>query len=177
MNMKFILTLAALLLLPFSAQAQTFVTKEKANEYFSNCAAAKSGQQAFVGNGQNIMCACQAARLTQFFYMEDMVAMGNPDPNIARPAYNKMLTEIYAPCMGEPTRAFHFNECMASGKVSQATCACASEALARHMELSGSNIFKQILAQDPNATDPNAILFGSPEFQQLAGQKTIGCLK
>lgn len=163
------------------ASAQTLVPKETANQYFANCVSAPSSG-IMSQQGQQMLCACTAARLTQFFSMEDMQAMMGTDPALARPAYNRMIVNVYAPCMDVPTREYHYKACMENpntaklGRHPEGLCSCAADALAQHMKFHGSEIFSKILSRDPNITDPAAALFDDPEFQTLAQQKTIGCL-
>lgn len=171
----------ASLLISTSAHAQTPVTKESANTYYNSCVN-QPPSMPFMGNGQQLMCACQAARMTQFFTMEDMRAMMAKDPAVARPAYNKMILHVYAPCMGEPTRAYHYNSCMSNPQITslgnpEGLCLCAANALADYMMLNGTNLLAGVLARDPNVTDPNAALFNDPSFQTLAVKKTTECLK
>src|SRR5690606_25980766 len=109
--MRLLALLLTLCLTSFAAQAQTQVSKETANEYFNNCVKAASPQQPVSVQTQEMLCACTAARLTQFFSMEDMKTMTGPDPSAARIAYNKMIIDIYAPCMEEPTREYYTGVC------------------------------------------------------------------
>lgn len=130
-----------------------------------------------------MLCACTAARLTQFFTMEDMQEMMSSDPSIARPAYNKMTVNIYAPCMEEPVREYHYNSCIANpdvsrlGRNAENICRCAADEMAHYMKNYGSSLFARILDENPEAIDPNQALFNDPSFQKVAAQKTMGCLK
>jgi len=179
--MRFFILLAICLLSSSLVMAQTPVSKETANTYYENCIK-QPANIPFMGNGQQLMCACQAARMTQFFSMEDMRAMTGNNPATARPAYNKMILQVYAPCMGEPTRAFHYKSCMSNPQINtlgnpEGLCLCAANNLADHMMLNGTNLLAPILARDPNIVDPNTALFNDPSFQTLAVKKTTECLK
>ncbi len=179
--MKYIALLLVLLLASFPTRAQTLVPKETANAYFENCI--KAPPTTMSERGQQMLCACTAARLTQFFTLEDMQAMSSNQTAIARPAFNRMLINVYAPCMEEPTREYHYKSCIENpqtamlGKHPDGLCSCAANALATHMRFHGSEIFTQILAREPMITDPAAALFEDPEFQTLAQQKVMDCLK
>lgn len=180
--MKYLLLLLTVFLLPAAAKAQTPVSKETANTYFQSCVKQTTANQSFSQQGQQMLCACTAARLTQFFTMEDWQNMMKDDPAVARPAYNKMLIDIYAPCMGEPAREYHYQSCISSPdivKLGNPTkiCQCAAEQIAVYMQGNGSNLFQRLLSRNPNATDPNALLFGDSEFQRIATEKTMKCLK
>ena len=186
--MKFLTLLAIILLVPLSAQAQaqnfTPVSKEMANKYFNNCvqSSAKT-EQRFSPQAQQMLCACTAARMTQFFSMEDMQTMANTsDPN-ARVALNKMIINIYAPCMKEPMREYHYAQCISNPQTSQLTgnpqkmCACAADQLGIQMEVYGSQMFEKILSRNPTIEDPMSAVYSDPEFQTLAQNKALGCLK
>ena len=131
-----------------------------------------------------MMCACIAARLTQFFTMEDMVTMTNnqADPTAQRGAFNKMLISIYAPCMEEPTREYHFNACISNPQTAQygdpqTICRCMSDQVATHMQVNGPRVFQEIIARNPNITDPMAELTNDPSFQTFAQSKLLACLR
>ncbi len=179
--MKFFAIFLGLFLIAFPAAAQTNVSKEDANKYFASCIGQQPSQQ-LSKDSQNMLCACTAARLTQFFTMSDMQAMMNTNPAIARPAYNKMMVDIYAPCMETPTREFHYNACITNPQTSsygnpQQICACMADAVANHMKVNGPAVFRDLLTANPNLTDPMAALTDDPSFQNFAQSKLLGCLK
>lgn len=181
--MKFLYLLLVFLLVPFAASAQTTVSKEAANAYFTNCIAQKS-EQSLSPQAQNMLCACTAARMTQFFSMEDMATMTNPqsEPSAQRGAFNKMLIYIYAPCMEEPTREFHYNACMANPQTAQygdpaKICRCMADEIATHIKINGSSVFEELIARNPNINDPMAALTDDPSFQTFAQSKLLGCLR
>lgn len=179
--MKFCALVFAFILFSVPAMAFTPVTKEKANTYYQSCVSQAPTQQ-FLGNGQEMMCACQAARMTQFFSMEDMNAMMSQDPAIARPAYNKMMVDVYAPCMEEPTRAYHYNACISNPQTArlgnpQKLCTCMSDFVGKHMATNGSLMFSEILAKDPNNMDPMTTVFEDPKFRSYTQSKLIACVR
>jgi hypothetical protein len=180
--MKLFILLSLFLLVPFTANAFTPVSKETANVYFANCTAQRS-EQVISKNAQDMLCACTAARLSQFFSMEDMATMTDPksEPTAQRGAFNKMLINIYAPCMEEPTREFHYNACITNPQTSQygepaKICRCMADAVAAHIQVHGPTIFEQLVARNPNITDPMAALTDDPSFQTFAQSKLLGCL-
>jgi hypothetical protein len=181
--MKFFIFLSLLLLVPFTANAYTPVTKETANVYFKNCTAQTAEQKMSV-QAQNMLCACTAARLTQFFSMEDMATMTNPqsEPAAQRGAFNKMLINIYSPCMEEPTREFHYNACISNPQTSQygepaKICRCMADAVAAHIQVHGPTVFEELVARNPNIVDPMAALTNDPSFQTFAQSKLLACLQ
>lgn len=175
-----------MILTPISVGAQGFtpVPKEMANKYFTHCVQSSAQtEQRFSPQAQQMFCACTAARMTQFFSVEDMQTMTNTsDPN-SRLAFNKMLVNIYAPCMKEPMREYHYVQCMANPQTGQLTtdpqklCACAADQLGIQMEVYGSQMFEKILQRNPMIEDPMSAIYSDPEFQTLAQRKALGCLK
>lgn len=168
--------------LPFTAQAQTPVSKETANQYFDNCVKSASPQQPISTQTQEMLCACTAARLTQFFTMEDMKTMTGSEPTSARAAYNKMMVNIYAPCMEEPTREYYRNVCISNPDTArygdpQKICPCMADKIAIHMATNGPRVFAEILSANPNITDPMAALLGDPKFETFAQSQLLSCLK
>lgn len=179
--MKHLFALFLLMILPVVAQAQTPVSKETANTYFTNCVKQPPMEQ-FTQEGQNMFCACTAARMTQFYTMEDMAAATGTDPVTARPAYNKMIALIYAPCMEIPVREHYYNTCMnnpdsARYRDRKGTCFCLGNTMGTHFKLRGEELFTQILTYNPNITDPMAAALTDPSVQTLAQEKLLSCLK
>lgn len=179
----FALILLALLVPLSTLRAQTPVSTETANAYFTNCVAQKS-EQAFSSQAQDMLCACTAARMTQFFSMEDMATMTNPqsEPAAQRGAFNKMLINIYAPCMEEPTREFHYNACITNPQTAQygdpaKICRCMADSVAAHIKVHGPSVFEELVARNPNITDPMSALTEDPSFQTFAQSKLLACLK
>lgn len=173
--MKYIVYML-MLLVPSMAQAQTSVSKETANSYFENCVKASAPSQTMSQEGHEMLCACTAARLTQFFSMEDWTAMMSQDPAIARPAYNKMTINIYAPCMAEPTRERYAARCAKTSGMNQQICTCTAEKIAFHLQYYGSSIFTNILAQNPNVTDPWAALEEDAGYNSFIEKAARECI-
>lgn len=182
--MKNIAIILLVLLLPAAAQAQTPVSKDQANAYYANCVenAAKT-EQRFSPQSQQEFCACTAARLTQYFYIEDMQIMTSQTHPNARKALNKMIVNVYAPCMEGPTREYHYAQCIENPQTASISgnpdqlCACAADAIGQHLRTHGARLFQDILAKDPNIVDPMSALYGDKEFQSFAQQRLMSCLK
>lgn len=180
--MKYLILLA-LIFAPTIASAQqagfTPVPKDKANAYFQSCVAQPAQQ--FSADSQKIFCACTAARMTQFYSMEDMQNSMNPDPNIARPAYNKMITEIYAPCMETPSYEYYYKACISNPDTPkygdpQRVCQCLAGKVAAHLKYSGPKVFAELLQRNPNLTDPMAALESDPSFMNFAQDRLLSCV-
>lgn len=178
--MRLLILLFSVFWLPLSALAQTPVSKETANAYFGNCVKQQDSQ--FSPNAQKMFCACTAARMTQFFSMEDMKAMTGQN-EAARFALNKMIINIYAPCMEEPTREYHYKACMTNPNTARlvgdpdSLCRCSSHAIAQYVQNHGPRLFQELLLREPAMEDPMQALYNDPKFQTFAQSKLMGCLK
>jgi hypothetical protein len=175
-----------LLVVATPSWAQTPISKETSNTYFSNCIKASHNQpqpQQLSQESQNMLCACTAARLTTNFTMEDMQTMTGQDPVAARLAYNKMLVDIYAPCMETPSYDYYYATCLQNpetqkyGNDVKSICKCLGGTMALHLRNNGSEVFRRLLQTNPNMTDPMAALTSDPEFKIFASQKLTSCLK
>ncbi len=183
----FLITVLTILSLPIFAFAQTPVSKETANTYFANCVAAaqssaNAGPQSLSPQSQTMLCACTAARMTTNFSMEDMQTMTGNDPVQARTAYNKMLVNVYAPCMETPSYDYYYNTCMQNPQTAQygdrqSICQCLGGTMALHLRQNGAQVFGDLLQKNPNLTDPMGALTSDPAFQSFAMQKLTACLK
>lgn len=183
--MKYLFLIAISLLVPFAAQAQTAITSEQANNYYANCVTqAAQSEQRFSKQAQELFCACTSARLSQgVFSLEDMKAMTDTNNPNARQSMNKMIVNVYAPCMDEPTREYHYNTCVANPQVDrlggnkEQLCRCASDQIAAHLRTNGAKQFQDILARDPNIADPMQALYDDQGFQTFAQSRLLGCLR
>lgn len=174
--MKKYLLIALLIFISSAAQAQTLVSKETANSYYSNCIKAAPAQ-GFSQTGQQMLCACTAARLTQFFTMEDWKIMNAADPAIARPAHNKMMINVYAPCMGEPVRERYYNRCIGTQGRQQQLCTCTADKLSVYVQYHGPRLLTEILGQAPHMQDPWSAIENYPEFNAYIDMAAQECLK
>lgn len=180
--MKHLYLVLLLLLVPAgTASAQTPITPEMGNAYFGNCMKQPSSQP-MSQQSQQALCACTAAHMTQFFTREEVQAMGNPNPAIARPAYNKMMITVYAPCMEAPTYEHYYNTCINNPETAKLgdpdkICPCMAGQIASHMKANSSAVFARLLQNNPNMMDPMAGLLADKEFNDFAQSNLVACVK
>jgi len=177
---KLILTLTLLLIgVPTMGYAQTPVSTEMANQYFANCK--MNTDPRFSSETQEMFCACTAVKMTEAFSVEDMQTMGQQN-QAGRDATNKLIINIYAPCIQYPARAYHYNTCVqnpqtkALTKNAEGLCQCAADNVAGYLQSNSQRMFQQILAQNPNVADPMQALYDDKGFQKLAKSKLMSCL-
>lgn len=169
------------LLLTFTLPAYaTPVSKDMANAYYQNCMAKQD--PSFSQESQGFLCACTAAKMMDNLSIEDMQMMGRQDQS-GRDALNKMIINVYAPCMEHPAREYHYNQCISNPQTAQlsgnpqALCGCMADQIAAHLRTNAQDVFTGILARNPNITDPMQALYDDPEFQQFARSKLLGCVR
>jgi len=174
--MRYLFILVLALLIPPSAQAQN-VSKSVANSYYNNCLAQEGPVSA---QTQELLCACTAAQMQQSMTVEDIKAM-NQNNQTGRNALNKMLINVYAPCMEYPAKEHYMNVCLSNPDTQrlsnnpQALCNCMSTEVANYLKANARTVFEEILDRNPNVTDPMQALTNDPQFTQFAQAKLIGC--
>ena len=97
------------------------------------------------------------------------------DPN-ARVAMNKMIINIYAPCMETPARDKYQSICAQNPQVNQNVCKCTANKIGMHMQQNGSQIFADILANNPTIEDPWAMLEKDPQFEAFKESAAKSCI-
>jgi len=177
--MRFIVATAAFLILSPSAMAQTPVTQEMANSYYQNCMVQNAPGMTNESKGQ--MCTCTSTRMMQAMSVEDIKNMRRNDQT-GRLVLNKMLVQVYAPCIEYPARDHYYNTCIANpetaklSKAPQALCNCLATQVSGYLKANGPRIFGEILRKNPNVTDPMSALTSDARFQKFAQEKMVGCV-
>lgn len=178
---KSILGILVLLIFGFAFPAQaTPVSKEMANQYYSNCLQQPSNGMS--EQTKQYMCACTAAKMQQGMTVEDIKTMAQQS-QAGRNATNKMIISVYAPCIEYPARDHYYTTCMtnpqtkALSKNPQGLCACLGNQVATYLKQNAQKEFTRILSKTPNITDPMAALTGDSKFTQFAQSKLTACVK
>lgn len=182
--MKYALTLLSFIIIgagfALPASAQTKVSPEIANKYFENCKSQSDPR--FSAASQEMFCACTAAKMVENYSQEDMQASGRQD-EAGRMATNKLIINVYGPCIQYPAREYHYNTCVQNPKTKilggnvKDICACTAEKVAGHLQQNASRLFSQILATNPNVLDPMQALYDDENFQQKVQSQLMSCLK
>lgn len=176
--MKYLFSVLAVLLLISPTAHATSVDKETANTYYENCSTQSDPR--FSADTQKLFCACTAVKLMENYTIEDMQATTRQDAS-ARDATNKMITEVYAPCIRYPAKEYHFQTCANDPKTKllgnpQKICACSAEKVAEHLQENAQSMLSSILRRDPNIMDPMQALYDDKSFQRVIQSKVMGCV-
>lgn len=168
-------------LLAHPSQAQTPITKDAANAYYKNCKAQNDPR--LRPETQEALCACTAVQMIEKMSVEEVQTMASNDQS-GRISLNKMLVEVYAPCMNFPVQDMIADECMNDPKVDMAglkmnksvLCNCMGEKTGAWMATVGRSLMAQILTQNPNITDPIGPVMEDKSFRQQAYQNMMACM-
>jgi hypothetical protein len=170
-----------LLLLGISTPAfATAITKQAANQYFTNCQSQPSPGMS--DQTKQYMCACTAAKMQENMTVEDVKTMAQQS-QAGRNATNKMIIKVYAPCIEYPARDHYYTTCMTNPQTKNMTknpqgmCACLGTQVSNYLKQNAQKEFARILSRTPNVTDPMAALTNDPAFTKFAQSKLLGCVR
>ncbi len=178
--MIFLYCVLAILALPLPAQAQTPINREMGKQYYQNCISRRN--YVMTEDTQEMLCTCTAAKMMETMTLEDMQIMVM-NTQEGRIALNEMLINVYAPCMEFPIQDLIQDQCVndpsitAMSKRPVALCDCLALDVADYIATNGPNVLREVLAKDPNITDPLGPMMSSPTFQKQAQESTMACIK
>jgi hypothetical protein len=180
--MKLILLgLSALCLLaaPLSARAEP-VSQDTANAYYTACMAPDDERMS--ETAQESLCGCSSAQLMLVMTAEDIQTM-SPDPGPGRAAYDKMLAEVYGPCMQIPVEENIYDGCMKNGHIKQFAlkdqgklCRCLATKTTETLPNDAPVIVRNNLKASPGLTDPYHIIAYDPDLRRRALDYLTPCL-
>lgn len=180
-NILFIIGMLIMVLVPLMAQA-TPVSDQTANQYYTNCS--KQNDPRMSNKSLDSMCACNAAMMKKNFTMEDMQLMVAQTPE-SRIALNKMLINVYAPCMNFPVNDLLYNNCKNERKLQifgsmfdvDSFCSCVSKNTSDWLTTEGRALMSDIIKNDPNIFDPIGPVMEHPKFLAEAKRNQKICTR
>lgn len=176
--MKPIVFLFALMFLVPAAHAQTAIDKDKAYAYYQNCMA--QGSPIMSKETMDQMCGCTAAHMMKAMTVEDINIMGGND-QAARDVLNKMVIQVYAPCIQFPAESYYYNTCITNEQTKalsrdpEGLCSCMATEVASYLQTNSAQVFGNIISTNPNITDPMTALTSDPAFTQFAQDRLTSC--
>lgn len=176
MKLCVMMMLALLVSLPALA---TEISDETANAYYQNCL--KGQTDNLSEQSKQTMCACTAAQMKTGFTMEDMQAMSKKD-EAARIAFNKMIVNVYAPCIQYPAYDYYYGVCTSDPRTAgmtsnpQAMCGCLANKVSTYLGQNSQQVFAELLTRNPHMVDPMAALTNDPQFDQFAQSQLLTCV-
>lgn len=154
--------------------------KAFANQYFENC----QKQQHPVLNGENLemLCACSSAKVTQVMTTDNVKDM-QQDTSEGQYQRNRLLTDVYIPCMEFPTQALLLDTCLKNPNVGQKMrngaqiCKCMAGGVSAYMVKEAPKYVRQALQSNPGDLDPLSTFLNSAEYQQQSQATLLACLQ
>ncbi len=156
------------------------VTGEMASKYYQHCSAQQHPKM--TPESLNKLCACTARAMQSKMSVEEIKGMAENTPQ-GQYLRNKMLINIYAPCMQYPTYDLLMGSCLNDPKVQMTmknykkTCHCMADAMGRHMAKHGPKIVANSLLSDPNNMDPLGAYLDSTEYNNTSAAYLQKCIQ
>lgn len=160
--------------------AQQNPMQDFAAAFYTNCK--KQPQQSLKADTHELLCACSAANLQQGKMSVSEISQMREDSPQGQAMRNKMLTEIYAPCIEFPTHDLISARCLSDEKIKLATkqpakvCGCMADKVSRHLADNAQEIIRAELAVNPNNLDPLGIFLNSAAYEAQSRQALVACV-
>ncbi len=158
-----------------AASTQTKMSNEKAGEFYKHCLQRATDDKTMTPATKAVFCQCNMVHMQQSMTMEDIEASVGND-QAARNAINKMLVEVYAPCMEYPVRDLLAGQCAKDIPGKPKVCNCISDNMGAYMSKVAKPMFKEMLAKNPNMADPMNALLENPEFKKQQQSMAFSCI-
>ncbi len=164
------------------ALAGTPLTPEQANNYYQSCNAQRD--QRMSEATQDAFCACTSAEMMSRFSVEDIQLMNSGEDG-ARDVVNRMILDIYAPCMHYPVQDLTEIGCLQDSAIEKIDaamprddlCRCMGETTGHWFSTEGRALMATILEQNPTIEDPMTPLMQSAEFRTRSHENMLACLQ
>jgi hypothetical protein len=165
-----------------SALAQTPVSKQTANNFFENCAKLRDERMSV--DSQNAFCSCSSVKMMENMNMEELHIMYEQSER-GRLVLNKMLIDVYAPCMSIPVQDLVSGNCLSDPKLQALNlkdpslyelCGCMSMLAGEWYQTRGRELMRELIEQDPFINDPINPIIDSKEFQNSSYEFMTRCM-
>lgn len=164
-----------------AVSAATPIDKESANAYFAKCNSTRDPRM--TEETQEELCACTSVQMMQALSVEDVQMMGENTPR-GRMMLNKMLIEVYGPCMAGPVRDMVLGECDRDPRVALADqtvdrrklCGCMATKTGSWFESEGRTIMQSVLKEQPYTADPISPVMDSKIFKDASYEAMMSCM-
>jgi hypothetical protein len=166
--------------LPSAAKA-TEISKEAANAYFGQCMGARD--ERMTPETQEELCACTSAHMMGKLSAEEIQIMGE-NTSRGRAVLNKMLIEVYGPCMAGPVTDLVTGQCATDPRIALADqtvdrtvlCGCMTERTNEWFSTAGPQIMAQALLEQPYTGDPITPVAESKVFKDETYEIMLACM-
>ncbi|MBU0858394.1 MAG: hypothetical protein KJ667_00500 [Alphaproteobacteria bacterium] len=166
--------------LPSAAKA-TEISKETANAYFGQCMNARD--ERMTETTQEELCACTSAHIMGKMSAEDIQIMGE-NTSRGRAALNRMLIDVYGPCMAGPVTDMVNSQCDTDPRIALADqtidravlCGCMAERTNEWFTTAGPEIMSKALMEQPYKGDPITPVAESKVFKDETYEIMLACV-
>lgn len=148
----------------------TPISQQKTQQYYQSCLSKPDPQ--LTSATQDQFCKCTAQFMQKNMTYEDLVSLAKNE----RPALNKMMIGVYAPCIKYPVHDHIFAECK-NHKATDSVCQCLSTGIGEYTQVQSVRLLKSVLDKYPNAFDPVAAIKQTPEFQAEEKRIATHCVQ
>lgn len=176
--MKYFYIIMAVLFFTLPAQAQTPVNDEMAKAYYDSCMGKRD--QRMSTEAQDSLCTCTSEKMKETMSVEDIRTMGRDD-QAGRDMLNKMMLNVYAPCMHRPIAEMVRDQCMMEDRMQSTRmhkvdlCACIGDKMGVWFTTNGRDLMAEVLAQNPNISDPIGPVMASQPFMNTTMDTMMAC--
>ena len=177
--MRYFIIFFAVTLISLPALAQTPVNDEMAKAYYDSCMGTRD--QRMSNEAQDSLCTCTSEKMKTAMSVEEIQAMGQND-QAGRDMLNKMLLDVYSPCMAEPLAEILEDQCRMGddSKIRHMhkaeLCACIAQKTGEWFVTNGRDAMAEVLAANPNISDPIAPVMNSPRFREQSTANMMTCM-
>lgn len=180
--MRLVLAIFLLTFLPPFAVSAKVVSQETANTYYTACMGHNDPR--LDPEGQMNLCSCAAANIMIKMTVEELAKMSPDVKNkTGRAIYDKMLIDVYGPCMNVPVQNALATQCMKDGKIKQfllrdtsGMCQCMAARTGDFIESDGRKIIEDILEKFPKTTDIFPLLLDDHQVREKAYSHVYTCM-
>ena len=170
---------------PPAASAPEETIESFSRRYNENCL--KKQNDVLKGDDLRMLCACTSSKLQEKMTVGEIrqMATDTPEGQVQR---NRMVIDVYAPCMEYPSRALLMSRC-ADYKTSlektpqgqalngEAICSCLAQNMAAYVAVNAQAILTKKLAVSPSDMDPLGAFLNSPEYQAQVNSTFASCVQ
>ncbi len=156
---RFMICFVATLFLCQTVRAQTPIDNRTSTVFYQNCLEKRDARM--TEESQAEFCACSATEMQNSMSVEEIQTMFAQSQE-GRNMLNKMLVQVYAPCMNYPVQDMIEMSCRTDPKVAALKlkgdisdlCYCMGKETGKWFAENGPPLLFALLKKDPNITDP-----------------------
>lgn len=155
---------------------------EISEEYYKNCI--KDKHPILTDLAAESMCLCTSAGLVEKMSLAEIQFMEEKDSTRGKKARQRMLDDVYAPCMEYPVRDTVYERCMEdidfrkrAGKDADGICSCAADTIEAYTARDSKKFLAEIMEKNPETKNPMGDFLESDLFMGLNMKWIVHCAR